>query len=235
MLLRLVTGGLALALTQACIIIDDTDENGGGNVTCPMREDGACFAVSAACPPDAVNLNVFTQPVDAFGVFMDPFTCAAGGSVVVDPGTYDVRVEATNAEGDVIFGAAAVEGQEVADLQDVPLVFEFPTAKGFFFLSWTLEMGGSDVTCEDVGAASIEVESTLTAEGTSNTDVLPCIYGGWQTRPLDLGEFDVTVTLLDDGGGALGPPSEAIPGELAADSGLLPLPSVTFDIAAAAR
>jgi hypothetical protein len=96
-------------------------------------------------------------------------------------------------------------------------------------------MGGSDVTCEDVGAASVEVESTLTAEGTSNTDVLPCIYGGWQTRPLDLGEFDVTVTLLDDGGGALGPPSEAIPGELAADSELVAIPSVTFDIAAAAR
>ena len=85
------------------------------------------------------------------------------------------------------------------------------------------------------GMSPRSVESTLTAEGTSNTDVLPCIYGAWQTRPLDLGEYDVTVTLLDDAGGALGPPSEAIPGELAADSELVALPSVTFDIAAAAR
>ena len=226
---------LALALAPGCIIIDDTDENGGGNVTCPTREDGACFAVSASCPPDAVTLNVFTQPVGVAGAFMDSFTCAAGGSVIVDPGTYDLRVEATTAEEDALFGAAAIEGQEVADLADVPLAFEFPAAKGFFFLGWTLEMDGSEVTCEDVGAASVEVESTLTAEGTSNTDVLPCVYGGWQTRPLDLGEYDVTVTLLDDGGGALGPPSEAIPGELAADSELVALPSVTFDIAAAAR
>ena len=232
-MLRLVLGSLALALAQGCIIIDDTDEN--APAACPQREDGACFAVSASCPPDAVNLNVFTQPTGATGAFMDPFDCAAGGTVIVDPGSYDVRVEATNADEDVLFGAPAAMGNEVTDLDDVPLAFEFPSGKGFFWLGWTLEMDGSPVACEDVGAASIEVEATLTSAGTSSTDVLPCLYGGWQTRALDLGEYDITVTLLDDGGTALGPPSEAIPGELAADSELVALPDVTFDIAAAAR
>ena len=229
MLLRLVTGGLALALTQACIIIDDTDENGGGNVTCPAREDGACFAVSAACPPDAVNLNVFTQPVGVAGAFMDSFTCAAGGSVVVDPGTYDVRVEATNAEEDAVFGAAAIEGQEVADLDDVPLVFDFPPGQGFFWLSWTLDQDGSDVTCEDAGAVSVEVVSMLTAEGTSTTDVLPCVYGGWQTRALDLGEYDVRVSLLDDAGGVIDQTDSTLT-DLVTDSGLVDLPAAVFNI-----
>lgn len=231
---RLVLAGLALALAPGCIIIDDTDENMGG-ASCPAREDGACFAVTASCPPDAVNLNVFTQPVGATGAFMDPFTCAAGGSVVVDPGTYDVRVEATTAEEDVLFGAEAVLGQEVEDLADVQLDFDFPTGQGFFFLTWSLEMGGSEVACEDVGAAEIEVVSSLTAEGTSTTDVLPCLYGGWQTRALDIGEYEVTITLLDGDGVALGTTAEPVAAELTADSELVALPAVTFDIVAAAR
>jgi hypothetical protein len=232
-MLRLVLGSLVLALAQGCIIIDDTDEN--APAACPEREDGACFAVSASCPTDAVTLNVFTQPTGATGAFMDPFDCAAGGTVIVDPGTYDLRVEATTAEEDVLFGAPAAMGNEVGDLDDVPLVFEFPAGKGFFWLGWTLEMDGSPVACDDVGAASIEVEATLTSAGTSSTDVLPCLYGGWQTRALDIGEYDITVTLLDGDGGALGSTAEPIAAELAADSELVALPSVTFDIAVAAR
>ena len=233
MSLRLVTGGLALALTQACIIIDDTDEN-GGNPTCPAREDGGCFAISAACPPDAVNLNVFTQPVGVNGAFPDAFTCATGGAVVVDPGTYDVRVEATNAEADVLFGAPAAMNNELADLQDLPLAFEFPADKGFFFVTWTIEQEGSPLDCDDIGAATVEVEATLTSEGASTTDVLPCVYGGWQTRALDPGEYDVVVSLLDADGGVLGT-TPTIPAELTADSALVALPDVTFEVAAAAR
>ncbi|HEU5057495.1 MAG TPA: hypothetical protein VFU21_13265 [Kofleriaceae bacterium] len=227
---RLLTGWLLLvALTQGCIIIDDIEEACGDEL-----DRGACFAISASCPPDAVNLDVFTQPVGVTGALTAEFSCAAGGAVLVDPGTYDLRVEASNAEDDVLFGAEPVLDQTVEELEIVDLTFDFPEGQGFFWLNWTLEMGGSAVTCADVGAADIEVVSTP-ATGPATTDVLPCVYGGWQTRGLDLGDYDVTVTLLDDGGTALGPPSEPIPGELAADSELVALPSVTFDITAAAR
>ncbi len=223
----------ALGCAQGCIIIDDTDEN-GGSVTCPTREDGACFAVSASCPPDAVNLTVFTQPVGVTGAFMDNFDCAAGGSVVVDPGTYDVRVEATTAGDDALFGSAPELGQEVADLDDVPLAFDFPADKGFLFVTWTIEMGGSPVECADIGAATVEVESSLTDEGTSVTDVLPCVYGAWQTRSLDPGEYDIRVSLLDDGGAVLGQ-TDPILTDIPADSALVALPDVTFAVDAAAR
>ena len=232
---RLVIGCLALVLAQGCIIVDDTEEN--GSASCPSRAegDGACFAVTAACPPDAVTYSVIVQPVGVTGAFdPDVFDCGLGSSILVDPGTYDLRVEATTAEGDVVFGSAPQVNQEVADLDDVPLTFEFPTGQGFFWLNWAIEQGGSPITCEDIGAASLEVESTLTGSGSSDTDVLPCVYGSWQTRPLDLGDFEVTVRLLDESDNVLGM-TEPIPGELAVDSELVLLPDITFEVAAAVR
>jgi hypothetical protein len=227
---RLLTGWLLLvALTQGCIIVDDIEDPCGDDLA-----EGACFAITAACPPDTVTFTVVTKRTDMPGSFEDPFDCAAGGAVKLNPGTYDLRVKATTAEADVFFGAEPVLEQTVEDLEIVDLDFEFPADKGFFELSWTLEMGGSPVACEDVGAAEIEIVSTPSA-GAATTDVLPCLYGGWQTSALDLGDYDVTVTLLDAGGTALGPPSEPIPGELAADAELVALPAVTFDITAAAR
>jgi hypothetical protein len=228
---RLAIGSLLLALAQGCIIVDDTEEN-GGSVSCPMREDGACFAVSAVCPAEAVTLNVYTQPAGVAGAFMDEFDCADGGVVVVDPGTYDVRVEATTAEADTFFGSAPVLNQEVGDLDDVPLVFEFPTGQGFFWVNWRIvDEGGTEITCEDIAAASVEVESILTSEGTSVTDVLPCVYGGWQTRALDLGEYDVRITLLDDGGIVLDQ-NDPILTDLTEDTVLVELPDITFALEA---
>lgn len=225
--LRLALPCLLAALAPACIIVDDTDEN----ADCPVRDDGACFAVTADCPPDAVTYTVFTQPVGAEGSFADPFECGVGSAVVVAAGTYDVRVEATTAEGDVVFGAEAVTGQEVADGDDVPLDFEFPEGEGFLFLNWTIEQGGAAVDCEDLGAVSLEVESTLVEAGTSTTDVLPCSHGGWQTRGLELGEYDVTVTLLGEDDLVIAPASDPIPAELAADAELVVLPDITFTAA----
>lgn len=232
---RLLIGFLALALAQGCIIVDDTDEN--GSASCPTRAegDGACFAVTATCPPDAVTYSVFVQPVGVTGAFdPDVFDCGIGSSILVDPGTYDLRVEATTAEGDVVFGSAPQVDQEVADLDDVPLAFEFPTGQGFFWLNWRiLDETEAEITCEDIGAVSVEVESMLTSGG-SDTDVLPCVYGGWQTRALDIGEYDVRVSLLDDGGGVLGT-TDPILTDLRDDSVLVALPDITFALAATAQ
>lgn len=229
---RLVFASLLLALVQGCIIIDDTDEN-GGSATCPTREDGACFAVTASCPADAVTYSVFIHPVGEAGSLFNPdldvFECGVGASEVVDPGAYDIRVEATTVDGDVLFGSEPVMNQEVEDLDDVPVAFEFPEGQGFFWLDWAVTMGGSDATCEDVGATDIEVESSLTDDGTSTTDVIPCVNGGWQTRALDLGTYDVTVRILDDGGSVLGMTETPIAGELSADAELVELDAVTFE------
>jgi hypothetical protein len=232
---RLASGGLALAvaLAQGCIIIDDTDEN--ADASCPERESGACFAVSAVCPDDAVTLRVFTQPVGTSGAFMDEFDCTGGAQVVVDPGTYDVRVEATTAEGDVIFGSEPVTDQEVADLDDVPLDFEFPVGEGFFWLDWTIKNDAGDpLACEDVGAVDLEVESTPTSGGSALTDVLHCAYGGWQTSGLELGEYDVRVSLLDEGGSVLDQ-TDPILSSLGGDAELVELPAIVFPAPAAAR
>ena len=231
---RLVIGFLALALAPGCIIVDDTDEN--GSASCPTRAegDGACFAITATCPPDAVTYSVIVQPVGVSGAFdPDVFECGIGSSILVDPGTYDVRVEATTAEEDVVFGSAPVLDQEVVDLDDVPLAFEFPAEQGFFWLNWRIVQGETEIACEDIGAASVEVESMLTSGG-SETDVLPCVYGGWQTRALDIGEYDVRVSLLDDGGAVLGQ-TDPILTDLRDEAVLVELPDITFSLEAAAR
>lgn len=235
---RLVFASLFLALAQGCIIIDDTDEN-GGSASCPTREDGACFAVTASCPADAVTYSVIIHPVGGAATLFDPevdvFDCGKGATEVVDPGTYDVRVEATTADGDVVFASEPAMNQEVADLDDVPLAFDFPDGKGFFWVDWTVTMGGSAATCDDVGAADIEIESSLSDSGTSTTDVVPCVNAGWQTRGLDLGAYDVTVRILDGGGTVLGMTDTPIPGELSSNAELVELDAVTFDFAAAVR
>ncbi len=229
---RLAFAALLCALAQGCIIIDDTDEN-GGSVSCPNREDGACFAITAACPADAVTYSVFIHPVGGaetlFNPDVDIFECGTGASEVVDPGTYDIRVEATTSDGDVIFSSEPQMGQEVADLDDVPLAFDFPAGKGFFWLDWTVMMAGSETTCENVTAADIEIESSLTDSGTSTTDVIPCVNGGWQTRALDLGSYEVTVRALDDGGTVLGMTDTPLAGELSVDAELVELAAVNFE------
>jgi len=225
---RLAFAALLCALAQGCIIIDDTDEN-GGSASCPTREDGACFAVTAACPPDAVSYSVYVHPVGAAVAFEpDTFDCGMGASELVDPGTYDIRVEATTAEGDLVFASEPAMAQEVADLDDVPLDFDFPEGKGFFWVDWTVMMGGAEVTCEDVLATDIEIESSLTDAGTSTTDVIPCVNAGWQTRALDLGAYDVTVRILDEGGTVLGMTDSPISGELSSDAELVELAAVNF-------
>jgi hypothetical protein len=233
---RLACAALLCALAQGCIIIDDTEEN-GGSASCPTREDGACFAITAACPPDAVTYSVIIHPVGGaetlFNPDLDVFECGAGASEVVDPGTYDVRVEATTAEEDVVFTSEAEMGQEVADLDDVSLDFDFPEGQGFFWVDWAITMDGSDATCEDVGATDIEIQEDLTADGTSTTDVIPCVNAGWQTRALDFGAYDVTVRLLDDTGTPLEGAEAPLSGELSVDSELVELSAVTFEFTSA--
>jgi hypothetical protein len=228
---RFAWGGLALAavLAQGCIVIDDTE------VVCPERNNGACFAITATCPDDAVALRVFTQPVGVSGAFMDEFDCTGDAAVQVDPGTYDVRVEATTAEGDVIFGSEPFADQEVADLEDRPLDFEFPEGEGFFWLDWTIvDDGGTALACEDIGAVDVEIVSKPTSGGSGLTDILHCAYGGWQTRGLELGEYDVQVSLLGEGGGVLRT-VEMFLGELGGDSELVELPAAVFAPPPAAR
>lgn len=232
---RFAWGGLALAaaLAQGCIVIDDTDEQ--GKASCPERESGACFAVSAACPTDAVSLTVYTQPVGVSGAFMDEFDCTGGAAVVVDPGTYDVRVEATTAEGDVVFGAEPFADQEVADLEDRPLDFDFPEGEGFFWLDWVIKNDAGDtLACDDIGAVELEVESSPTSGGSALTDVLHCAYGGWQTSGLELGEYDVRVSLLDDAGSVIGQ-TDPILSDLGGDAELVEIPAITFTVTPAAR
>lgn len=228
---RLVFATVLVALAQGCIIVDDIEE---GSQCVEDRADGACFEITASCPEEAVTYTVITQATDGSGSFMDPFPCGQPAAITLDPGTYDIRVEATTAEEDVLFGSEVVPNQEVADLDTVPLHFEFPDGKGFFWLDWTIEDGGGGpLTCEDVGATQLEVESVPTSAGSSETHVLPCVYGSWQTGALDLGSYDVTVTLVGDGG-ALGS-SEPISGELVSNAVIEELPAVTFSIIATAR
>jgi hypothetical protein len=210
---------LSLVAMSGCIIVEDDPGSG-----CPALEAGACLSVVVTgCPESVARYDVYTiDPADTEGFFEANFGCNQIGIVLVDPGVYDMRIEA---EGDdqLLYSADPVIELEVDDLEIVELTYDFPVGKGFFWSEWTFETADGDPSeCDNIpGATFVEIATADTS------DVAPCHYLGWQTSELDLGEHDVTVNLLDDAGNVLAT-AGPIEGEVGNDSEIVDLTPVVF-------
>lgn len=68
--------------------------------------------------------------------------------------------------------------------------------RGRLHASWSLRAGGAYITCDDAGAAKVEI-ATYYAGGEGFADRFPCSAGEGTTGSFDAGDVTVYVTLLN--------------------------------------
>ena len=238
---KLVFGAIALAgvvnMGTGCIISSDDDDDGPGDGTdnsdgtgtgCDdvLGGDGACFSVLVDCPDDATTYTVYTQPTVGGAPFTDTINCGTLGAILVDAGEYDMRVEA-NVPGGFVYGYEALENEVATNGSITEVDFTPSVGEGFFFLSWTISDGAGPLECEDIGATGLSVLSTLVGPNDAIDDILKChYYDGWQTGGLELGTYEVSVSLIDEGGAISD--AQGFEATLAEDSELVDLGNIDF-------
>jgi hypothetical protein len=158
--------------------------------------------------------------------FDDTINCGTIGAILVDAGTYDVRVESS--DGSVLFGYEALENETGLNGDALEVDYSLSFGEGFFFIPWDIvDVAENPLSCDEVEAAGLSVVSTPTV-GQAFDDILKCHYFGWQTGALALGAYSVDITLIDDNDlviAGLDTPYEA---DIIEDSELVDLPETTF-------
>jgi hypothetical protein len=134
--------------------------------------------------------------------YIDLFTCTnrTGLTSSVPPGDYDVWVNVYNddqlASADLI-AQSGFQRVTVFDGETIPLDFFFP-AGGFFELTWSItDDFGPDAECADVGADGVSVLANLVGPNTAIDDVFDCFELQAITPQMLLGEYVLSVSLLD--------------------------------------
>jgi hypothetical protein len=69
---------------------------------------------------------------------------------------------------------------------------------GQFELTWTLESGGQEITCEEAGAEAVAVFAAPPV-GDAYSDVFDCADGQGITSPLPADDYTVTVQIIESG------------------------------------
>lgn len=151
---------------------------------------------------EGVTAEIVAEDTTTGEQYIDVYDCAAlGGQTTERPaGEYDVWVNIYNGldvlTDDLIaqsdYQTVIVQGDDI-----VPLDFFFP-AGGFVFLTWSItDAFGPDATCEDVPADGVSVLSTLVGPDTAIDDIYNCSDFEATTPELLLGEYVVSVSLLN--------------------------------------
>ncbi|RMH39010.1 MAG: hypothetical protein D6689_18000 [Deltaproteobacteria bacterium] len=106
--------------------------------------------------------------------------------------------------------------------------------EGRFSLTWTLESGGTTITCADAGATGVSTLATEVGTTVGVEDIFSCEAGGGRTSLLPYADYTVVVSVLgDDGTGnevALG---TSMPRNVTLDAPTVDLGDFTFTFAPA--
>jgi hypothetical protein len=219
---------------NGCIISGDDDDDGdvtddttdGTSSGCEevlATGDGMCFSVAVECPAGAATYTVFTVDTTTGESFDDTINCGTIGAILVDAGSYDVRVESSS--GGVNFGYLALENETGINGDALEVDFELEVGNGFFFAIWDIvDLDDNPLTCDEVEAAGLGV---LSSGPEAVDDILKCHYFGWQTGELALGEYEVEISLIDDND-ALIEAGPTFPADLIEHSELVDLPEHVF-------
>ena len=119
------------------------------------------------------------------------------------PGNYDILVRLRDGDRNPLAqrnlgGPFAITAGSNNDLGNV--TFFLPEGSGRIGFTWTILQGGLDATCADVGAQTIEIDTTPTANPNMTVDLFDCSTSGGVIDALAPGDYDLTVYLLDSGG-----------------------------------
>jgi len=228
--------GSALALLgSGCIVNEHVDSGGPGYHSPPPPvavASGARLSVAwdlayvggkpADCETaDTPTVNIRLDPAPNGTPYAIAFPCEGGAALAtgIDPGTYEVSLDLVDTRGRVV---ASQTHPPVRFFFDTTTQLEEPALLPVqtWDLAWSVgHRGPRELSCEEVGAASVEFSAQFEGE-TRETYLLPCNDYNALTTAIRPGDYAVRMLLLDRAGRAIG------------DTGL-GLFTVTLDAAAA--
>jgi hypothetical protein len=154
----------------------------------------------------ATGVEVITERVSTRQREVDIFDCSTGAVLLRRPlGSYDVWANALDSQNRILGQSLIVEvdlniGGEIRELPELQF------RNGQFEATWqiTNETTNQAETCSEVGAGGVSVLSTLAGSGgTGFDDIFPCPAnddeGHMVTAPLPLGDYTISVSILESG------------------------------------
>jgi hypothetical protein len=79
-----------------------------------------------------------------------------------------------------------------------------PTVQDNFFVTWEIQSGTvGPLTCEEVGATTVDMDIVNVDTGARFVDSFDCRAYQGTSGPVDVGRFDVLVNLTDPSGGVI--------------------------------
>ena len=218
--LSYVVAALAISPAMGCIITSGGDgANGNGNGTgdehfrghfdVAWKVDGLDENTGDGCLelPGAATVDVISRPVGGSAFEDINYDCSAGGGVtaLLPLGDYDVWANVRDDEGRLLAQSQVVVASIDYDGHLNVIQEELGFLNGEFEATWLLTERYTDdpLTCDEVDAGGFSLLTTLAGPaGTGFDDIFDCPEsdsgGDVETDPLPLGDYTVSVALLED-------------------------------------
>lgn len=196
-LVALAVGGMAIT---GCT----TEEGGYFDVTWNLTDSDNA---ATTCGP-ALTARVTARGGATGTDFIDLFNCDAGGGLtaLLPLDNYLVWVDFLDANNTIVAQSFSQANQSIdLDGEAVPVGFNVVMDGGFFQLAWDITDGGSPSDCATEGSGGVEIASTLSGTTEAVTDIFNCTDGTGTTAAVPIGDYVVSIALLDtnDPAGAL--------------------------------
>ena len=158
-----------------------------------------------ACPTNFDTAALYSQALDATGQptgqpIVDLFNCAdgTGVSAPLPVGMYQTWVAITDTTGANTY-AQSLSATVDLTTSDKTFTADIYTDGGYFQMAWTFMGGatGNTLTCADLGADSMKVDSNMTTGVGMFEDLFTCSDGRGVTSVLPTGNYDLTLTAFD--------------------------------------
>lgn len=192
--------GTLLQMSVGCVVVSDDGAPGFLDVQWTLTE-GPNSTPFQGCA-EGITAEVVAEDIDTGQQYTDLYDCSAGAGItsMLPAADYDVWVNVYNGENVTNADLIAQSGFtriSIIDGETVQIDFEFP-AGASFELTWSITDDlGPDATCEDVNANGVSVLATLVGTDTATDDIFDCIDLSALTPQMLLGEYVVSVSLLD--------------------------------------
>ncbi len=209
-----LAGLVALLVASGCVVTSETrDSQLEVSWTLVSGDDNR----PTACGAGVATVALVSEPLDDGDALLgdgdetyDLFDCANGFGVTgrLAPGNYDIWIDVLDPSGALV----AQSGYQTISLgfdESLDVGFDVSLDRGSFGLTWSLTDGLGVLSCSQVNGQELLVASTLVGpDSTGYDDYFSCVDGQAVTPGLPLGDYDISLVLLDGVGAAMHAPVE---------------------------
>lgn len=217
---KVVFALVAAAAATACTTSDGTNPPGeDAIITAKWSFKELASGDSLVCPTGFNTTAVHVIPVDDIGNrlgagVIDLYSCNAfTGTATYEPDLYEVYMEITTDNNSAKYADTPSAFVDTID-EDKTITQTIIDDGGFFVFDWQLrdKVSGTQLTCADAAATSVDITATLVGTSTATSDVYNCRTPGFRdsgtgtafTAGLIAGDYTVSVSALNASEQAVG-------------------------------